>query len=49
VSGDASQSAERIANVALRIAASRNLPQSVTDDSADAGAVESNADGLSLL
>jgi hypothetical protein len=49
VSGGASQSAERIANFALRIAASGNLPQSVTDGSANACAVESNADGLSFV
>jgi hypothetical protein len=49
VSGGASQSAERIANFALRIAASGNLPQSVADDSANACAVESDADDLSFL
>jgi hypothetical protein len=47
--GHTSQSAERIANFALRIAASGNLPQGVTDGSADACAVESNADGLSFV
>jgi hypothetical protein len=39
VSGGARQSADRIANFALRIAASGNLPQGVTDGLADACAV----------
>jgi hypothetical protein len=49
VSGGAVQSAERIVAVALRMAASGNLPREVSNDSTDECPVESNADGLSFV
>jgi hypothetical protein len=49
VSDGASQSAERIVAVALRMAASGNFPQEVSNASAEAFSVESNADGLSFV
>jgi hypothetical protein len=49
VSGGAVQCAERIVAVALRMAASGNFPQEVSNASADECPVESNADGLSFV
>ncbi len=49
MSGGAVQSAERIVAVALRMAASGNLPREVSNDSTDECPVESNADGLSFV
>ena len=49
MSGGASHSAEWIANFALRIAASENVPQGVTDGSADIGALSEDATKNSLV
>lgn len=49
VNGGASQSAERIANFALRIAASGKLPQGVTNGSTHIGALSEDATKNSLV